>query len=472
MDIIGDAEQFIILVLLIIGLYVLFLFRHQVTTVLTGDDRIHVDPNSIFWQIITCCRNCECEWTRLLTRSNCWPFPSCKDKNLLHVLGQRLGFVQIPIQIVNVVVGDLPANRAGDYYLTIETSSNPPQITAVAENADPKVISFPDSMLIKVRNSPVESNVRFCLKRMHAVGSVEICDCYINPKMLLYWQENESGPVRVRMEPCRKDYTFALPAWILMQVMEHPGAHRGLDTFDVSVKDFKTGRTVVHETPHEFKRNYQLLDATGFQSREPDEAGVGSIDAAHRHKALCLGQLLVILIFGSGAFLTSRLYCLSCFQQYTEIAVLNNFGVLFPVFAHDRLFYEERCNLNSNILVGLVEEDVLAGKAKLSNERVDPDCAITRKEVEKICMQLPIGANPPSVEIPLFIMNVPLPCFKQTCFLDSYLREWGFSHFVFVLVMLTLMILTWAGCNWRIRTLQNEVIKESRGITYTAMAPS
>ena len=380
-DIVAEVNNLLILVLIALGLYIAYIYRDRVITLFSGDDRLHVDLNSAIWQVMTCCRFCECEWTRQLTSSCCWPFKRSRGQNLLHMLGQRMGVVQIPIELTNIIVGDLPAIRSGDYYLTVETSSNPPQITAVKENCDPKVISFPDSLIIKVRNSGLDYNVRFCVKKMHAVGSVDICECYISPKMLLYWEEHEQGPVRIRMEPCRRDYNFTLPAWILMELKEHDLPSRGIDSFDITVRDARTGNHIPYETPEVFKSNYELLDVTGFRSQEPDELKVGSIDAAHRVKALCLGQLFTILLLGSGMFLTSRLYCLSCFQRYSEIAVLNNFGVLFPVFQHDKVFYRERCRLNNNVFVDLVEDDVLNGIHKLHGTKVDPNCTVTRKEV-------------------------------------------------------------------------------------------
>ena len=383
-DLVGEANNLLILLLIALGLYIIYLYRDRVITLLTGDDRVHFDVHSTIWQILTCCRLCECECTRALTSSPCWPFPGSKGRNLLRLLGQNLGVVQIPIELTNIIVGDLPAMSSGDYYLTVETSSNPPQITAVVENADPKVVAFPDSLIIKVRNSTLESNVRFCVKKMHAVGSVEICDCYISPKMLLLWEENEQGPVRIRMEPCRRDYNFTLPAWILMELREHVQPSRGVNQFDITVRNIRTGDAIPYETPQDFKKDYSLVDVSGFQSQEPDETSVGNIDAAHRAKAVCLGQLFMILLLGSGCFLSSRLYCKACFQRYSEITVLNNFGVLFPVFSHDRTFYSERCALDTNIFVGLVEDDVLNGMHKLSNEKVDPNCTVTREEVMRL----------------------------------------------------------------------------------------
>lgn len=105
-----------------------------------------------------------------------------------------MGVVQTPVKLVNVIVGDLPTHETGDFYLTVETGSNPPQITAVVENAEPKFVKFPDEMLIKIRDSSLESNVRFCLKKLNALGSQELCEAYVSPKMLLFWMEQAQEP--------------------------------------------------------------------------------------------------------------------------------------------------------------------------------------------------------------------------------------------------------------------------------------
>lgn len=471
MDIVGEVNRFLALLLLGIAFYLAFLYRDRVVTLMTGDDRVHCDLNSSIWQVLTCCRFCEGEWTRALTSSCCWPFRSSKGKNLLHLLGQRLGLTQIPIEVTNIIVGDLPAVRSGDFYLTVETSSNPPQITAVVDNCDPKVVNFPDSLIIKVRRSTLDSNVRFVVKKMHTVGSVEICECYISPKMLLYWMEHEQGPVRIRMEPCRRDYNFTLPAWILIDLQEHLAPSRGVSQFDLTVRDAKTGDSVDYDDANKFKKSYELLHVTGFRSQEPDETMVGSIDTAYRRKAMCLGQLFMLLLLGSGTFMVSRLYCMACFQKYSEITVLNNFGVLFPVFDHDKTFYRERCNLNSNLFVGMFEDDVLFGQA-LSNEKVDPNCTVTREQVMHTCDDLPIGARHPNLRIGLGFFDVYIPCLQQTCPIDEVLRHWGSRHVMFVVIMFLLILCTWGACNWHILNLQDHVLTESRGMAYTHVQQS
>ena len=379
-DIVADANHIMVMALIVVGLYFLYLYRDRVITLLTGDDRLHFDLNSTLWQLITCCGTCECEWTRSLTSSSCWPFRSSKGKNLLRLLGQTLGVAQIPIELTNIVVGDVPATRAGDYYLTVETSSNPPQITAVVENCEPKVVAFPDTLIIKVRSSPLESNVRFCVKKMHSVGSEDICDCYVSPKMLLYWMVNEDGAVRIRMEPCRKNYTFPLPAWILLDIQEHSKPSRGLGAFDLTIQSSRTGELIPYQSAADFKQAYELLDSSGFRSQEPDEAKLANIDRFIRAKAVCVRQLFLILLIVSGAFMSSHFYCGACFQRYSEIAVINNFGVLFPVLDHKARFYRERCNLDKNLFVDMIEKDVLAGQ-KLTHEKVDPNCTVTLQEI-------------------------------------------------------------------------------------------
>ncbi|CAE7355686.1 unnamed protein product [Symbiodinium sp. CCMP2456] len=213
----------------------------------------------------------------MLTNSSCWPtcwpFGYCKGKNLLRVFGQYMGVVQTPVKLVNVIVGDLPTHETGDYYLTVETGSNPPQITAVVENAEPKFVKFPDEMLIKIRDSSLESNVRFCLKKLNALGSQELCEAYVSPKMLLHWMEEEER-VRIRMEPVDRAHTFALPTWILIDIIEYGQMHADHDitVYDFRSKSSGTQNSVVkvHPTYKSFKSEYSLMDPAGLQAQEPD----------------------------------------------------------------------------------------------------------------------------------------------------------------------------------------------------------
>ncbi|OLP84307.1 hypothetical protein AK812_SmicGene34839 [Symbiodinium microadriaticum] len=52
-DPIADVNQLLILVLLVLGVYLAFLYRDRVMVLLTGDDRFHVDLNSMIWKVLT-----------------------------------------------------------------------------------------------------------------------------------------------------------------------------------------------------------------------------------------------------------------------------------------------------------------------------------------------------------------------------------------------------------------------------------
>jgi hypothetical protein len=62
---------------------------------------------------------------------------------LVKWFGRQVGLVSHAVEIRNITVGDLPFDQRGDFYLSIECSTNPPMITALQEEKLPKVVHFP-----------------------------------------------------------------------------------------------------------------------------------------------------------------------------------------------------------------------------------------------------------------------------------------------------------------------------------------
>ncbi|CAK0795162.1 unnamed protein product, partial [Prorocentrum cordatum] len=135
--------------------------RMRFLFLITGDDRVHADVHSTIWSVLTCCRMCTGEWTRYLSVCLCFWHKGLRGRNLKRVLGQTLGLVPIPIRFSNIVVGDLPAASCGDFFVAIEVGECPVQITSIAEDANPKVVQFEETLIVRVRNSPAEFSIRF-----------------------------------------------------------------------------------------------------------------------------------------------------------------------------------------------------------------------------------------------------------------------------------------------------------------------
>mmetsp|Transcript_80836 Transcript_80836/g.142577 ORF Transcript_80836/g.142577 Transcript_80836/m.142577 type:complete len:537 (+) Transcript_80836:34-1644(+) len=479
-DPVAEANQLLILCVMIVALVLAWQFRDRIIMALTGDDRIHLDFNSVVWSFFTCCGICDGEWTRCVTRYCCMCCEDIRGHNLLRMGGQQMGVVPTAVQIVNIVVGDMPKYRRGDFYLSVETGSNPPQVTSVVENADPKAVNFSDTMLIKIRRSLVEENVRFVVKELNTLGSGEICECYISPMKLLKWHDSGKGPVRLKMDPCNRRESFTFPSWILLEVAEHkePGKEADFDVL-VTSADGKTR----HRVPKDFKSQYSLLDSNGMTAQEPDEDQVGKIDWTKRTKRVCLGQVITILLLASVTFITTRIYCFSCEENYKEIAVFENFNVTFPVAKDKAAFYVERCSLGGNVIVKLSQstweeskraaQKVQNGEATAPNaefpaalnqfaatttppsgSNVDPKCIVTEEQVLQVCSNQPVGAHVAGLDINLVVATLTIPCLEQSCKLNSLLEHFDVVHVAFVLGMVVFYIILLCGFNARIKGLE------------------
>merc|ERR1711971_988486 len=126
--------------------------------------------------------------------------------------------------------------------------------------------------------------------------------------------------MRFRMDPIDRRSEFTFPPWILMEfhAQEEVG-HTG--DFHLKVEETSTGTISQTTTPSDFKTRYQLLNTSGMKSEEPDERKVGELDRTQRRKGLCLAQLWFFATLISVFFVTSRIYCFSCYKEYKKVAV-------------------------------------------------------------------------------------------------------------------------------------------------------
>jgi len=468
-DPVAEANQVLILVILVAGIVVLFKYRDRVIMALTGDDRIHLDVNDLMWSLLTCGRLCDGEWTRSLTGACCCCFPSLKGRNLFRVMGQELGVVPYNLLVTNIVVGDLPKFRKADLYLSVETGANPPQVTSVVELADPKTVAFADTLNIRVRRSPVESNVRFVVKEMNTLGSTDICECYLSPLYLIRWKDKQQGPKRLKMDACNRNEQFTFPAWILMDISDVQEL-RSEKPFDVTVMSSSTGAKMQHESITEFKSSYKLVDGGGLHAQEPDEERVGQIDTAKRAKKVCLLQLTAVVSLVVLSFVVSRLYCFACYKKYGDITMFNDFGAEFPLTKAKKAFYLSRCGRGSNLAVEFVK-DTVSSTAKGSGEadpdlamsptalpsNLDPKCVTTVEDIMSTCDELPIGAMTPDVPVDLPFVKFSVPCSPFTCRVSRKLKSFDFAHAIFIVVSGLLYCIIMAFYGWRISSLEEEL---------------
>merc|ERR1719217_264540 len=97
-----EVNQLLIFIFISLALAGAWKYRNRVIFLFTGDDRLHFGYLDMIW--FWCCRCggcCDGEWTRSLT---CFG----GSYNIKQEFGRWLGVVSRPIEIRNIVTGDLP----------------------------------------------------------------------------------------------------------------------------------------------------------------------------------------------------------------------------------------------------------------------------------------------------------------------------------------------------------------------------
>eukprot|EP00931_Biecheleriopsis_adriatica_P068585 TRINITY_DN42514_c0_g1_i1.p1 TRINITY_DN42514_c0_g1~~TRINITY_DN42514_c0_g1_i1.p1 ORF type:complete len:513 (+),score=49.55 TRINITY_DN42514_c0_g1_i1:72-1610(+) len=459
------VDQGLMLVVMVIGLFIFWWMRDRIVLFLTGDQKIHCDLNSVLWFLLTCGDSLDGEWTRVWTKRFCCCWPQLKGRNLLRLAGQKLGVLGIPIQISNIIVGDLPTLNNGDFYLSVEVSSNPVQNSSLSEAANPKVVTFVETLLLRVRNSYAENNVRFVVKQLHTLGSEELCEAWINPIFLLKWAQHDNRPRRIRMEPCSRSEIFLFPPWILMDIQHKVSAHAVAESeFAVRVTNSRTMVAQEIASAEQFKSTYQLLSTTGMKAEEPSEKLLGELESLNHRKGTCQKTLLVWIVILPFIYVSIHLYSFACWKQYKAITVLDGLNFEFPVEPKVRQHWVGRCGLDGNLLAEVLmnwAENPLRknkSKAELARElHTDPRCLIEDDDIFKTCTKLPIGAHFPKVSVMLGPVASELPCSPWTCQMDRVLKAGNTPAFLIVLALIFAFLMVTAVCNHRMAQVSNGI---------------
>merc|ERR1719409_930047 len=182
---------------MIFVIVVLIRYRENVMLALTGDTHIHANILDCLWSTLRCCGTCTGDWTRRFTSSSCCPVAlhcgcctlNVKNKNIVKEFGRLIGFATHDVEFKNITVGDLPFPTRGDFYLTVECSSNPDQVTSLREDADPKVVHFPEVLTMRMRKSWLENKVMIKVRELNVLGSQELCELRISAMNVIDWRE-------------------------------------------------------------------------------------------------------------------------------------------------------------------------------------------------------------------------------------------------------------------------------------------
>jgi hypothetical protein len=270
------------------------------------------------------------------------------------LLGEWIGLVPTKILIENVVVGDLPrlgTFTRGRVYLQVDVGENPPQVSEVLEDCNPKVAHFHSRFTLDIRRHGYGSPVRFSLRHLHILGHEDMCECFINQADIIDWAgagalRSPKGPLRFRMYPKGQDAnqddtsSVSLPSWIFMEFSvpdEPPAESRKMNAFSIRVGD----HTYNNEESKQFKAKYQLLSSSGEprgDAYEPDEDRVIHLrnSKVRQREWIRCGVIWVFLFWF--AFFVTILYFGTCWAEYKKLDVLVSHGVEFPDTPEDQAF--------------------------------------------------------------------------------------------------------------------------------------
>jgi hypothetical protein len=268
--------------------------------------------------------------------------------NLVRKTGQLAGLTTTPVEIKNIVLGDLPKQRKSNIYITVQCSANPEMATSVAEMADPKVVHFPEVFTLRVRNSPLENSVRIQVKALNIVGSNDIAQCHIDAMHVLDWADEDSDLERTkRFELKCTDPTLSplTPPWVMVE-FDQPTEVRDLEHFNPGRQTIRTARTdgtYRDMKIDEFKEAYELVTPAGGPVHEIPEA---SLSGLQRLNAVCgcIGWCFTLwLTLIISVFIVIRSYFWTCWRQMKPLTIAYLHHASFPINAYNLTRLSTNC---------------------------------------------------------------------------------------------------------------------------------
>jgi len=100
----------------------------------------------------------------------------------------------------NLIVGDLPFSGRGDFFVTVESGSNPQQCTAVVRGGYPKVVHFRDRIIINVRDSMLEPRVVFRVWELNIAGSEQLCSVELSAQNIIHYAKEAADTMTMNRD--------------------------------------------------------------------------------------------------------------------------------------------------------------------------------------------------------------------------------------------------------------------------------
>jgi hypothetical protein len=200
-------------------------------------------------------------------------------------------------------------------------------VTAIQSDEDAKVIHFPEVMTIRIRDSWLESQVKFTIKELDVWGSKTLCTLYLKATDIIDWMDDEDCLRRFQMAVYDNTWEVATDPWICVQFDEASdvrelGALNSLDTGKqnlIRTVDPRMDGHIETATPAEFKTRHQLLDRFGNPMEEPPEDELAVIAKYRRRVYCCIGCASLFLFLSIIGYVFFRFYIWSCYRQFEWI---------------------------------------------------------------------------------------------------------------------------------------------------------
>mmetsp|Transcript_50174 Transcript_50174/g.140053 ORF Transcript_50174/g.140053 Transcript_50174/m.140053 type:complete len:555 (-) Transcript_50174:494-2158(-) len=430
-EVMSSFQQLAICVVIVALLALSWYMRRRILFLLTGDDKLHCSPETtLFRCCCLCCNTCTGDWTRCLTNFTCVPH-RYRNRNLVQMFGQSIGLRTYPVHLSHIIVGNLPCDARGDFYLDVENDLNPAMVTSVAEGANPRIVKFPEVFTIRVRRQLLRSWVTISVKDLNIVGSEKLCSLSVSHAKLLEWAA-EGGTRRLEMKVATYD-EFESPPWIMFEVAfpeeiadaDELVAENHVLISDDSIQgqpstthiDNPNGTVSLTHSRSFFMREaslsevkalYPLKNASGHRVDEPDEEVLFQFHKERRRIDACLCLLVTVVLSTVLVYWCFRSFAMACHNQMKLMLVqqtIDNGTVELSNAVTARMarfdYIEKLCAKNET--QGL--------------DRLGDKCNPYMSSVKKFCRQIPMQNRPCAYEHAIWKHTgtpVALPFFR--CF--------------------------------------------------------
>jgi len=464
------VNELVVIVVVIVALAFLWKYRDRVIMALTGDTVIHITPlGCLWWTFFRCCGSCTGDWTRYLTRCICCCCKGLRGANLVREFGKLLGLQTYTVEMKNLVVGDLPFSGHGDFYLSVECSANPPMMTSLQMESNPKVVHFPEVITLRLRNSILEEKVTITVKELNVLGSDEICEVRLSAVSIIDWASHgwrserhiQDRTKRFEMKPASRLIETVTQPWILVE-FDEPTDERGLSSWNYKANTVRTmtdANIAQDYTVKATKDIYTLVNANDNDVEEPDEDDLWKIECARNCVSRCYNifqclSFLLVLTYCSGRF-----YIWSCYRQFKCLTMVKMNNESFPISLTHLRDLVKKCE---NKYLGTGHKDGVP--CRPSPDQVIEVCQ--NSELYNFSIpDVPHQPRPTAFKAIIhdltdYNLKRGIPCVKNVCKLNAQLAQYDTECTIICVVLIISTCLVRWFLNYMIRWWRGHLAKQ------------